>query len=59
MTTSAAPLAYVQNDSDGGNHGGTMSLKKPGLAKCMTPAKRTNTPMTAPMRLQKEEVATL
>jgi hypothetical protein len=25
----------------------------------MTPAKRTNTPMTAPMRLQKEEVATL
>jgi hypothetical protein len=27
-------------------------LKKPGLAKCMTPAKRTNTPMTAPMRFQ-------
>lgn len=58
MTISASPLAYVQNDSDGGSHGGTISLKKPGLAKCMTPAKRTNSPMTAPIRFQKSLLST-
>lgn len=48
MAISATPLAYVQKDSLGGSHGGTMSLKNSGLTKCITPASNTNAPRTTP-----------
>ena len=48
--SSATPLTYVQNLSLGGNHGGTMSSKNLGLAKCMTPASVMNAPNAVPIR---------
>ncbi len=53
-TSSTTPLTYVQNASDGGSHGGTMSLKKLGLAKCITPANPRKRPTTIAMRFQNE-----
>ena len=51
-TSSTTPLAYVQNDFEGGNHGGTMSLKNCGPTKCITPAKPRKNPTTIAMRFQ-------
>jgi len=48
--SSATPLIYVQNLSLGGNHGGTMSSKNLGLAKCMTPASVMNAPIAVAIR---------
>ena len=44
--SSAMPLMYVQKRWLGGNHGGTILSKNPGLAKCITPAKVMNPPST-------------
>ena len=47
---SATPERYVQKTSLGGNHGGTMSLKKSGFVKWVMPANSRNAPNTGAAR---------